>query len=51
MLRVGTDGERRETMEELAAPVGMMLVSKRSHSGSYARLSRVNFYSRSTDWL
>jgi serine phosphatase RsbU (regulator of sigma subunit) len=46
VLRVDTDaepdGETRQTMEDLASLVGMLLVSKRHHSDSYARLTRVD---------
>ncbi|MGW7456734.1 PP2C family protein-serine/threonine phosphatase [Streptomyces sp. NPDC054797] len=35
------DAETRETMGDLASLVGMMLVSSRSHSDSYARLTRL----------
>ncbi|MBT2490765.1 serine/threonine-protein phosphatase, partial [Streptomyces sp. ISL-96] len=45
-LRVETDDEADEqtqaAMEDLASLVGMLLVSKRHHSDSYARLTRVS---------
>jgi serine phosphatase RsbU (regulator of sigma subunit) len=45
VLRVDTeaepDGETRQIMEDLASLVGMLLVSKRHHSDSCARLTRV----------
>ncbi|MEU8577542.1 PP2C family protein-serine/threonine phosphatase [Streptomyces asoensis] len=44
-LRVDTDGEpddpTRAAMEDLASLTGLFLVSKRHHSDSYARLTRV----------
>ncbi|WP_235882454.1 PP2C family protein-serine/threonine phosphatase [Streptomyces apricus] len=45
VLRTGTDGEpdddTRNAMEDLASLLGLLLVSKRHHSDSYARLTRV----------
>jgi serine phosphatase RsbU (regulator of sigma subunit) len=46
VLRVDTDHEpdaqTRAAMGDLASLVGMLLISKRSHSDAYARLTRVN---------
>ncbi|MDX3526722.1 PP2C family protein-serine/threonine phosphatase [Streptomyces sp. ID05-39B] len=46
VLRIDTDDEpdepTRAAMEDLASLVGLLLVSKRHHSDSYARLTRVN---------
>ncbi|MFI5684030.1 PP2C family protein-serine/threonine phosphatase [Streptomyces sp. NPDC051636] len=46
VLRVETDHEpddqTRASMEDLASLVGLLLVSKRHHSDSYARLTRVS---------
>ncbi|WP_327686172.1 PP2C family protein-serine/threonine phosphatase [Streptomyces sp. NBC_00467] len=41
-VRSDPDSETEEVMEDLASLIGLMLVSKRSHSDSYARLTRVN---------
>ncbi|MDN3296377.1 PP2C family protein-serine/threonine phosphatase [Streptomyces ficellus] len=46
VLRVDTlddpDEAAKEAMRDLASLVGMLLVSKRTHSDSYARLTRIN---------